>query len=283
MLCILFFSVIANAMTTTEYVSKLEEQLFGLTYQSENLTQRIDRIEMQIYDNSYNGTPEERLEKIEKIYPKENFSITNNNSSAYYPENQSTQDNWYQEDYPQEHEPAAYNNYPIVSEIEESIYNKNYQGEDIYKRLARLEQELYGNVKSSESLQARVENLKSVLPKKQLNRFSPKDIGYDDFGLKQPNEYASNNYNSALAIRELELETFNRSFDNEITSKRIDRLENYYFGRISMEQNDNARIERLASVILNTRQMDNYYPQSKASQWAGVLMNLLVFGLGFLL
>ena len=107
MLCILFFSGIANAMTTTEYVSKLEEQLFGLTYQSENLTQRIDRIEMQIYDNSYNGTPEERLEKIEKIYPKENFSITNNNSSAYHPENQSTQDNWYQEDYPQEHEPAA--------------------------------------------------------------------------------------------------------------------------------------------------------------------------------
>jgi len=171
-----------------------------------------------------------------------------------------------------------------VSEIEENIYQKNYQGEDIYKRLARLENELYGSIKNEQSLQERVENLKSTLPPKQNSRFTAKNLGFRDFGLTPPQDYSvSTSSDSDIVVRELELETFNRSFDNESTKKRIERLENYYFGGISMGQTEEDRVMKLASVVMNSKNMQNYFPQPKGSQWAGILMNLLVFGLGFLL
>ena len=146
---LLFYSACAFAMSSGEYVSLLENKLFGVTYENQPIDNRIDRIESQIYDNIYAGSPEERLSKIEKIYPRYeiNSGVSNNQQLAYQEE-------------PVE---AEYNNYPIVSKIEKVIYQKDYSGEDIYKRLARLEKELYGQEKTEMSLQERVENLKKVL------------------------------------------------------------------------------------------------------------------------
>lgn len=288
--CTFCVSNLANAMTTNEYVAALEQKLFGVTYLNQSLSNRIDRIEKQIYDNNYSGTPEERLSKIDKIYPKSEFE-TGKISIAKDANTLNLQnDKWYTQNYPEIEEKADYNNYPIVSQIEQSIYKTNFQGEDIYKRLARLEKELYGNVKTNESLQQRVENLKSVLPKKHYSRFAPQNIGFEDFGLKVPSDYkvssANNNFQNSFdtsaAMRELEIETFNKSYDNELLSKRLERLENFYFGSISMGQSEEYRINRLASVIMNNK-TNGYLQMPKGAQWAGILMNLLVIGLGLLL
>ena len=280
---IFLFVNFAQAMSTEDYVSALEQKLFGMNYPTESLDERVDRIEMQIYNNSYNGSAQERLIKIDKIYPKDELYNSSQNP-INQPQQYQASDNWYSEDYPTSNEPAAYNNYPIISEIEESMYQKNYQGEDIYKRLGRLEKELYGNVKSEQSLHERVDNLRHILPKKHYNKYTAQNMGFENFGLKQPVDYVTpNSYNPELIVKELELETFNRSYEHESPSKRIERLENYYFGSISMGQSDEDRVNRLASVIMNTKNMEDYFPQPKGAQWAGILMNLLVFGLGFLL
>lgn len=277
--CFVFICNNTFAMTTNEYITYLEEKLFGANFSNQTISERIDRIEMQIYDNNYAGSTEERLAKIEKIYPKEELETQSPNSQNYYEEN------WYKQNYPEE-ETSNYNNYPIINQIEEKIYKRNYQGEDIYSRLARLEQELYGNIKNDQTLQDRVESLKSVLPNKHYNRFSAQNVGLDDFGLNTPSEYqkTSNVYfDKQSIVEELELETFNKSFEREHLSKRLDRLENYYFGNISMNSNDSDRINRLATVIMNKNGMNNYPRMPKGAQWAGILMNLLMIGLGFLL
>lgn len=263
------------AMTNSEYVNALEQRLFGVTYEAESMPSRIDRIEKQIYDNSYSGSSEERLAKIDKIYPKSEFE-TGKFSSF---------DNNYAQDYEETNEPSDYNNYPIINEIEEQIYNKNYSGEDIYKRLSRLEQELYGNIKAEDDLQQRVERLKSVLPKKPQERFTAQNLGFNDFGLKTPTEYKFDDAyaGSTNAISQLELNAFNKTFEKEKTSKRLDRLEHFYFGGVTIGKSNNDRINRLASVAMSSKNMEEYFPTPKGAQWAGILMNLLVFGLGFLL
>ena len=70
--CLFFTANIANAMSTNEYVAALEQKLFGMTYQNQPLAGRIDRIEQQIYDNSYSGSPEGYLKSI-KFIPKVNL------------------------------------------------------------------------------------------------------------------------------------------------------------------------------------------------------------------
>ena len=279
--CFVFICNNVLAMTTNEYITFLEEKFFGTNFSNQTISERIDRIEMQIYDNNYAGTTEERLAKIEKVYPKEEFEAPEPTQQNHYEES------WYEQEYPETPEPSAYNNYPIINQIEEKIYKRNYQGEDIYNRLARLEQELYGNVKNDQTLQDRVENLKSILPNKHYNRFSAQNIGLDDFGLNTPTEYQSPSktyFDKQSIVEELELETFNKSFEREHLSKRLDRLENYYFGNISMNSNDSDRINRLATIIMNKNNGLNNYPQMpKGAPWAGILMNLLMIGLGFLI
>ncbi|MCQ2957681.1 MAG: hypothetical protein MJ180_02140 [Candidatus Gastranaerophilales bacterium] len=267
-----------SAMTTNEYVNALELKLFGTTYKNQSLDERVDRIEMQIYDNSYSGSAEERLSKIDKIYPKSEFE-TGKLEPVETLNNQT--DDYYEQDYS---ESSNYNNYPIVSEIEENIYKKNYKGEDIYKRLARLEQELYGNVKSEESLQERVERLKSVLPKKHYNRFAAKDLGFKDFGLQEPSSYSQDKaYDISSILSELEIETFNKMYSNDNVNHRLERLEQFYYGKTSSEKSADDRIQKLASIVMSTREMKDYFPTSKGAQWAGILMNLLIIGLGFLI
>ena len=269
--CLVFIiSNTAYSMTTKEYVNALETKLFGTTFPKQTLEERVDRIEMKIYDNCYSGSAEERLLKIDKIYPKEEFEtgkIT-----------QTVPQTYSQEDL-QIEEPADYNSYPIVSKIEENIFKQNYSGEDIYKRLARLEQELYGNVKSSESLEARVERLRSILPEKKPNYFASRGSGSSAASYMQNSEN-----NSSDILSELEKETFNKVYKKDSTSKRIERLENYYYGGVSMGQNENDRLLKLATVVMSSRGMKDYYPQtSKGAQWAEILMNILIVGLGLLM
>ena len=137
-------------------------------------------------------------------------------------------------------------------------------------------------------MQNRVEALKSVLPKKHYNRFAAQDFGFKNFGLNTPSDYnmtPNNNeyFDDNLIVRKLERETFNKSYDNDQLERRLDRLESFYFGGISAGQDKDDRINRLASVVLNGKMRDTGMQIPRGAQWAGILMNLLVIGLGFLL
>ena len=79
------------------------------------------------------------------------------------------------------------------------------------------------------------------------------------------------------------LQTFNKTYSYENMQKRIERLEKFYLGGISFGESDTERLKKIASITMNTTNMNSYFPQSKGSQWAGILMNLLIIGLGFLL
>lgn len=264
-MCVIAFSNYAQAMTTTEYISKVEEELFGISYENQTVESRIDRIEHQIYDNIYSGTPEERLVKIEKIYPIEDFEIQQQ-SNNQFPE-------YYEEEYIDEPK-AYYNNYPIVSKIEQSVYQKDFSGEDIYTRLARLEKKLYGQENNNLSLQERVENLKEVLPKRE--RISVANA-LDDFSVND------GYYDAPSILNQLEKESFSKTFDNDDAEKRLSRLENFYFGQTSKGQSLDDRLTRLASVVMSESNSNEYSGIDKKAQWAEILLNILVVGLGFLL
>lgn len=254
-------------MTQKEYVCALENRLFGVTYDNQDISKRIDRIEKQIYDNVYTGTPEERLSKIDKIYPQADFEYSEQQQPYY-------DDDAYYEEQPQ----ADYNNYPIVSKIEQTIYQRDYSGEDIYKRLSRLEKELYGQEKTNLTLQERVENLKSILPK-SARKPSENHFEFSGFGFGSSPSSGSY-FDGDSAISEIEKGTFKKTFEFDDKNKRLSRLEHYYFGQTSEGDNEDDRITRLASVMMSEKNSNNMI---KTAQWAEILMNLLIIGLGFLL
>jgi len=274
----IFITNCAFSMTSNEYVGHLEKKLFGVIYENENLDKRIDRIEMQIYDSSYKGSNEERLKKIYKIYPQESFEPAVKQQKSQVAQN-------YEDNYYEQEEKSDYNNYPIVSKIEQTIYQHDYQGEDIYKRLSRIETELYGHANNDMSLQQRVENLKSLLPKKRENNYFAQNYEFSDINSNIPYNYSYEPpkiYNLTSAIAELELQTFNKTFSGDVNEKRLERLESFYFGNSYNGKPQEERLAKLAGVVVNQRK-NAYMPIPQGSQWAGFIINLLMIGLGFLL
>ena len=63
----------------------------------------------------------------------------------------------------------------------------------------------------------------------------------------------------------------------------MERLENFYYGHTSIGQSEDERIAKLYSMILSSKGMKDYFSANNSAKWAGILMNLLMIGLGFLL
>lgn len=273
--CFIFIFLFANnVLASPEYVNALETKLFGKNYSNENYTQRVDRIEKEIYGTNYMGNNEERLEKIYKIYPEEEIlnppSFSNNN-------------NYQDEDLP--YEESEYNDYPIVTMLEEQTLLKTYKNEDIYKRLERLEQKIYGNTQNNLSLNERVENLKSqikITKKNNNNNYYTDNNDY--YGYEKDNGRISN------ILQEMEYETFSHSFPSDNSNTRINRLEKYYFGTYQDNMPEKQRLTKLAKVISKKYDSDNFGKSygdmtrmERNAQWAELIMNLLIIGLGLIL
>ena len=269
------FLITNNAFATEEYVSGLENKLFGKNYANENYTQRVDRIEREIYGKNYIGNSEERLEKIYKIYPQEEIlNIKSYSNNTYYQN----------ENVPEEYN--EYNDYPIVTMLEEQTLLKSYKNEDIYKRLDRLEQKIYGNTQNNLSLNERVENLKSRIKITKNNNID-KDSYYTD-----NNNYYNNEANSRISniLKEMEYETFSHAFPSDNSNTRINRLEKYYFGTYQDNMPEKQRLTKLAKVITKKYDSNNYSKSysdmtriERNAQWAELIMNLLIIGLGLIL
>ncbi len=274
-ICFIFIFLFSNAaFCDSQYVTALENKLFGISYPNENYSQRVDRIEREIYGKNYIGNSEERLEKIYKIYPKEELLNINNY-------NQQTYD--YSED---EYKEAENNDYPMVTLIEEKTLSKSYAHEDIYKRLDRLEEKLYGKIYNELSLNERVEKLKqqSKISNKPQN-FQERNSYY--IPQNDSSMYGSTNSRISNILQEMELETFSHTYPDNSDNDRIRRLEQFYFGAYQDNLSEKQRLTKLAKMITKNNNYGYDYGEMRKmernAQWAELIMNLLIIGLGLIL
>lgn len=127
----------------------------------------------------------------------------------------------------------SYNNYPIVSKIEQNVFKQSYPNDDIYARLSRLEMNIYHQSFENEALSDRVDRLSE---KANISNF-PAYLNAD--------------------IDKLERQNLSQTYRSEPSEKRLERLEYQMLGATQSGSYD-ERIENLKA--LNERKsIDDYF------------------------
>ncbi|MDD3594207.1 MAG: hypothetical protein PHX18_06235 [Candidatus Gastranaerophilales bacterium] len=285
-LSILFFIFLvaqnAFAMSSDDYLNNVEHELFAITYSSQNTSKRLDRIETEIFNKISTDTQENRIKQLYKVYAPSTFekpAITASKPA----ERPKTITQTAPKTTVNPAQPADYNNYPIVSEMEKNIFSKDYNGEDIYGRLSRLEQKIFNQTYDSTALSDRVDNLKTkAMPDKTTALANNSDEVELDFN--NIFAYNSSNGNIEQILSELEYGTFKKDYGSDNDEARIARLETHYFGTTSPEDIMGDRINRVASVVVaNTTGQEFMPPSSKGATWGIILLNVLLIALSVLL
>lgn len=121
---------------------------------------------------------------------------------------------------------GMYNNYPRVTQIEQSLFNRNYDGEDVYIRLARLERKLFKTTYQNADLNWRVENILANIDTSSMYNISS-------------NELSS-----------VEQRVLGRRYPKDKLENRLSRLETQMFGTIQGGRLD-ERYELIRKSAMN--------------------------------
>ncbi|MDD3012662.1 MAG: hypothetical protein PHC34_03055 [Candidatus Gastranaerophilales bacterium] len=199
-------------------LNTLETQLFSQNFSNESLTNRLDRVERVIFGKTYSESENNRINRLAAFAhnPKKPIKSKNNNinthedstgfaadSVGYIPKDDSVTD------------------YPVITMLESSAFEKDFRGENVYLRLNRLESKIFGTTFPQDSLYSRVDKLKSALNVTRAGDSNGRSI--------------QGNMNTASIfanLSSLELTVFNQTYDGETTPNRLSRLENKVFGSI---------------------------------------------------
>lgn len=283
-------------------ISKMENSLFGIDYSNQPDEARLKRIEEVVYGQSSSASVAQRVSKLSKdlsadvigqeIKPKRD---------TFQEDEDSVKDDV--AGTPKEDTPKADSsvNYPIVNDLENVVFNKEFKNVDINQRLANLEQKVFKKT-YGDDLSSRVDRLKmAVMPEQIAKHDSSDDEEYstgaaDDIPTIQPQEYdysasGSNNvfngmnnpivpyYNSRNAIGRnyqgnpnvlmplaaIERSVLRKSFPDDTTNNRLTRLELALFNSTFVDDDEQTRIDRLTSAY-QAKKTSRKYDGNKFSQ-----------------
>lgn len=277
-ICVFSNSAISITSSSAK-LSNIEKQLFGYEFQNNSENSRIDRIENYLYGKTSSNTLINRINKVSSdvgIIPdnvstatefSRNNKISNNKTKSlmtYEKEDSSVQ-------------------YPIVDKIENRVFRRSYNGENIYARLDRLEKKVF-TVTSNDNLSNRVNKLRlAVLDSNQNNDIiadstdSPSYPDLDDFEnsrkieqskqnkinqsdsdfmYKSPSKSKNDYINMELTAAEENL--FSQSFQQDSTGTRLDRLETKIFKRNFEKDVDSIRMQRISAATTAHKTSKSY-------------------------
>lgn len=140
-------------------------------------------------------------------------------------------------------EQASNITYSRITEIEQSLYGRTYQGQNIANRLTRIERSLFNKSYPSSTNLQRLDNVVSNY--NQINRY--------------PNI-------STNVLSKLERQIFSQSYPQYNTQRRLERLEQQILGA-TQSGDINARYELLKTAARN------YRPQNYAASDSNSLLN----------
>lgn len=254
---------------TSKTLSRIENNLFGIEYKNQSETQRLSRIEEQVYGEAKNGSIKSRLNDLsndiatnqmgQEITPKKDtFDEEEDN---YFSQEKLAQSQ--QQEYSEPSNPKI--EYPAVNELEEEVFGKTFKNLSINERLAQLEKKTFKQT-FEDALSDRVDRLKNIVvysnPNKNLeennfyqddNYFSPNTVAQnpeeeyfldEDFSGKEVSERKMKS-----KLRKLEKNVFQREFQNDTVDNRLARLEERIFNTKFEADNDSTRLNRISSAV----------------------------------
>ncbi len=284
-----------------EQISKIETSILGIEYPNDTETNRLKRIEDEVFGTGYNGSKlsfQQRIDKINSALGLETLAEAKAPISELYKDE------------------AEGVNYPVVDMFEMQLFGKNYKDENIYKRLERLEEKTFGAPKKgdlaqrTDALKAKISMMKpsSTLPSYQTGEYfrktSPQDYAYSDMPenlapgeddvIAKARRDAQNRANggrgnysydynygyggsdASLQIAGLESSLFGQTFSYDPMAVRLNRLERRIFQRDFATDDEYSRIERLQAAS-NAKKTAKYYDNNKFQKFAATGMQLGTF------
>ena len=285
--CIVFLPL--SVMADNSVLNSIENTVFGIEYKKETDLQRVERIERYLYGSKKTGNLQARIKTIQD-------DIGYSEPVVQKPKQQ-------QQSQPQAQKPADVKNnmapsvsnevmnmkedasvdYPIVDKMEQEVFKTTYKNENIYKRLDRLEEQVFKK-KSNASLNDRVNKLADVIKPVKTARM-PEQTSYNDpyadFFQDQNNIGKVNDQSMVFHLAALEQELLNANYSNDNISSRLSRLEQKLFNKTYTSDSDTARMQRLL-VAYNAKRSSykydsNHKMQNMAtmSQIGGILLMIL--------
>ncbi len=229
-----FFSPLCFAMSDSEYLSVLENNLFGLHYDRDTVAVRLKRIENNVYGKSVAGSEQSRILKLKKNYPYP-VSEINLNQSYSVPKTET------------------YSSYPALEKLEMKVFGKSFSDENIYSRLDKLEMQVF-QMKYSDELNNRV----TRLSEKILGINTESRIATDADNIQSGSDIMQ-------MINQLEMQSFKRTFDGDTIDSRISRLENFVFSEPFPDASPRERLDRL-STVMEAQKSSGLYDDNAANQ-----------------
>lgn len=276
-------------------ISKMEKSLFGIDYNNQTDDARLKRIEENVYGQASSKPMNQRVEKLSKDLAAEYFGQEIKPKADTFED----EENNYTEEIPKA---DANVNYPIVDNLEAQVFKKEYKSLEINKRLAGLESKVFNKTYDSESLNSRVERLKSQILKNRqtivdnnLNDSNyPESTGaasdlpqnFDDF-MSQNNNLATQDYNSensvfdsyksnsniSVPLSAMEKSVLKKTFPDDTPSNRLTRLEVSMFNTSFIQDDEQTRIDRIASAY-KAKKTASKYDSNKFSQHMSTAMQI---------
>ena len=270
-------------------LGKIEESLYGFTYDDESDDARLNRIEDTVYGKISSKPKSERIAKLSK-------DISADSIGKEIPPVEDTfaeSPEYIVEEEPQETSDVSY---PVIDEMEKQLFNEDNKKDNIKNRLAKLEQKTF-NKTYSDDLSTRVDRLRAQIKPQSLmensmaqsyNTFydedeivqapssyhldkyvSPDSFDYEyyndkanrlgdfyDNGLPHTQSYSSKPKKASIST--IEKKIFRQSFSNDSMEKRLSRIENSMFGTEFSNDDTQTRIDRISSAYQAEKSAGKY-------------------------
>ncbi len=250
-------------------ISKIENDIYGFDYISDELNNRVARLEKSIYGKSFTGDLSNRIKKLAKDINAEQIGLEIPPSEDTYMESEDIADNTV--------------DYPVVNEVEQKLFGTTYKNRDFHTRIVTIERKLFGKIYDVEDYSTRMDRIKTaVMPNELLadkdrfnydnnngntyfysedlggtdyNRYGSMPYGqrnytrpYQNFGEFAHSAPATGNLNDELA--QLEYDTFGTEFSSDDTKTRVKRLNSVNKAKKSYKKYDSQRFQQHMSTAM---------------------------------
>jgi len=272
-------------------IDNIESYLYGFTYQNQDETTRLNRIEKTVYGASTNKTNAQKIAKLK----------TDMASDLIGQEIPPVKDTFMEEEeklaVDEKIAPGSNIDYPVINAMEKKVFNQEYKTNDVNGRLAKLEQKTFGKT-FNDDLNTRVDRLRSKIDisssvaSKSPDYFDDNPLtlsdksgmpssmtfgdpdDYDDIYGRTGSSYpkiggaapVGGGYSSKnTSLNALEKALFKQTYPSDPTQNRLARLESSMFGTTFDSDPQDIRMNRISSAF-NAQKSSKKYDSNKFTQ-----------------
>ena len=256
------FIMASSVQAAGDSLSLYEQGLFSQTYEQEPLSNRLTRLEVNLFGQAQSGSDAERKQyvlSVLKSLPRswktpsspDGMTDDSTNTPSNNPDNQAANSNQpptatSQAAPPQRPKDAT--DYPTVTALERALLGRGFVNDDISVRLSRLETKAFGAPTPNRALADRVDRLLAKYPTMPNNKSTAPEVVSSPLQNipSDPSQFSPSSLDVYTKVGAMEQTMLTSPVDpNLLLTERLDHLEQQAYGRTFSGESIDTRVNRL--------------------------------------